>query len=97
MMDRLVLENADAITRTARAHGAVRVRVFGSRARDEVRVATGSDLDLLVDLEPDRDLLDLVAVKQELEALLHCPVDVVTEGALSPALREFVLQEAKPL
>lgn len=94
-MDPLVTANAEAIRRTALAHGAARVRVFGSRARGEVRAE--SDLDLLVDLEPERDLLDLVAVKQELEALLRCPVDVVTEAALSPALRQRVLREAKPL
>lgn len=94
-MDPLVAGNAEAIRRTAHAHGAARVRVFGSRARGEVR--PGSDLDLLVDLAPDRDLLDLVAVKQELEALLRCPVDVVTEAGLSPALRQRVLQEAKTL
>ena len=54
----------------------------------------GSDLDLLVEMEPGRSLLDLVAIKQDLEELLGCKVDVVTEAAVSPYLRERVLNEA---
>jgi predicted nucleotidyltransferase len=57
----------------------------------------GSDLDLLVTLGEGRSLLDLVGLKQDLEDLIHCPVDVVTERALSPYLRERVLYEAEPL
>jgi predicted nucleotidyltransferase len=76
-------------------HGAKDVRVFGSRARGEGRV--DSDLDLLVALGDGRSLLDLVGLKQDLEDLLHCPVDVVTEQALSPYLRERVLSAAVPL
>jgi len=71
------------------------VRVFGSLARGEGR--EGSDLDLLVTLSERRSLLDLVGLKQDVEDLLHRPVDVVTERALSPYLRERVLSEAVPL
>jgi predicted nucleotidyltransferase len=60
--------------------------VFGSWARGEQQ--PGSDLDLLVDMEPGRSLLDFVAIKQDLEDLLGCRVDVVTERSLSPYLRE---------
>ena len=68
------------------------MRVFGSVARGEDTAA--SDLDLLVEMEPKRSLLDLVAIKQDLEDLLGCRVHVVTEAAVSPYLRERVLQEA---
>lgn len=84
-----------AVLRIAQQHGATRVRVFGSWARGEQKA--GSDLDLLVELDPKRSLLDLVAIKQDLEDLLSCPVDVVTERSLSPYLRERVLAEARPL
>lgn len=80
------------ILRVARSHGARRVRVFGSVARGEDR--PDSDLDILVDLEPGRDLLDIVAIKQGLEELLGRPVDVVTERSISPYLRDEVLREA---
>jgi uncharacterized protein len=83
------------ILRIARVHGAQTVRVFGSRARGDARA--DSDLDLLIALEPGRSLLDVVAIKQDLEDLLGFPVDVVTERALSPYLRERVLAEALPL
>jgi predicted nucleotidyltransferase len=83
------------IRRAARAHGVRRLRVFGSRARGEARAQ--SDLDLLVDLRPGRDLLDLAGFKLDLEEALGCKVDVVTEKSLSPYLRERILAEARPL
>lgn len=83
------------ILRIARSHGARRIRVFGSFARGEERA--DSDLDVLVDLEPGRDLLDIVAIKQDLESLLGLGVDVVTERAVSPYMRESVLREAATL
>ena len=83
------------IKQIARKHGARNLRVFGSVARGEA--AEGSDLDLLVEMEPGRSLLDLVAIKQDLEELLGCKVDVVTEAAVSPYLRERVLKEAVSL
>jgi predicted nucleotidyltransferase len=86
---------AAEIQRVARSHGARSVRVFGSRARGEAR--PDSDLDLLVQLEAGRSLLDLIAIKQDLEDLLDCTVDVVTEAGLSPYLRDRILAEARPL
>ena len=83
------------ILQTAAAHGARNIRVFGSRARGEAQA--GSDLDLLITLEPGRSLLDLVAVKQDLEDLLGCSVDVVTDASLSPHLRDRVLRDVVEL
>src|SRR5690606_41738757 len=62
------------ILRVASMHGATDVRVFGSRARGDAR--EDSDLDLLVTLEEGRGLLDLVAIKQDLEDALRLHVDV---------------------
>jgi len=83
------------ILRVAKEHGASNVRVFGSRARGDEQA--DSDLDLLVTLDPTRSLLDLVALKQDLEDLLVWSVDVVTENGLSPYLRDRILAEALPL
>jgi len=69
--------------------------VFGSYASGTA--SSKSDFDLLVDLDPDRDLLDLIEFKLDLEELLDCKVDVVTEGALSPYLRDRILRQAAPL
>ena len=95
MRDRLLSERADEIRRIATQHGARRIRVFGSRSRGQA--GESSDLDLLVDLAPGRDLLDLIALKQDLEDLLGCRVDVVEEEGLSPYLRQRVVDEAQAL
>lgn len=83
------------ILRASTAHGAIDVRVFGSRARGDAR--PDSDIDLLVTFQSDRDLFDLVAMKQELEDALGFSVDVVTPSSLSPYLRQRILAEAVPL
>jgi predicted nucleotidyltransferase len=96
MMGKTLLETyREAILKTASRHGARNVRVFGSLARGEG--SESSDLDLLVTLGEGRSLLDLVSLKQDLEDLIHRPVDVVTEQGLSPYLRQQILSEAVPL
>jgi uncharacterized protein len=94
-MSSLLERHRHDILRIAQSHGARRVRIFGSFARGEER--QDSDVDVLVDLEPGRDLLDIVAIKQDLEALLGRGVDVVTERAVSPYIRAAVLKEAAAL
>jgi len=95
MPDSSVTRHRDEILRLAEVHGARNVRIFGSRARGEA--TPGSDLDLLISLESGRSLLDIVGLKQDVEDLLHCSVDVVTDRALSPYIRDRVLEEAVPL
>ncbi len=81
--------------RLAAAHGASDVRVFGSLARGEA--GPRSDLDLLVRMEDGRSLLDLIGLWQDLRELLGRKVDVISEGGLSPHLRDRILAEAVPL
>ena len=83
------------ILRIASARGASHVRVFGSTVRGER--GPSSDIDLLVEMEPGRSLVDLMSLEDELEQLLGSPVDVVTEAALSPRIRDRVLAEAVAL
>ena len=70
-------------------------RVFGSvvRGSDE----DGSDLDLLVDVEPGTTLFDLGGLQIDLEELLGVKVDVLTPADLSPRFRAQVISEAKAL
>jgi predicted nucleotidyltransferase len=82
----------DEILRIASDHGAKNLRLFGSVSRGEA--TEKSDVDILVKLEPGRTLLDIVAIKQDLEDLLGCNVDVVTEDAVSPYIREQILKDA---
>jgi uncharacterized protein len=69
----------------ARKHGARNLRVFGSTARGQAR--PDSDVDVLVDLEPGRTLLDLVALRRELSEALGAPVDVATTDMLREPAR----------
>jgi hypothetical protein len=87
------------VLRIVARHGAGKVRVFGSVVRGDaplkgIFVGPDSDVDILIDLDPGRSLLDIVAIKQDLEDLLGCRVDVVTEAAISPYIRDRVLEEA---
>ncbi len=90
-----LLEHREEVLRLADRHGARNVRVFGSAARGEV--GPDSDVDFLVDLDPDRSLLDLGAFLMDLQDLLGRKVDVLTPNAIHWHIRDRVLREAVPL
>ncbi len=91
----LLKEKREEILRIAARHGARNVRVFGSVARGEADAQ--SDIDLLVEFEPDRSLLDHAALWLELQELLGCKVDVVSEDGVKARIRDRVLREALPV
>ena len=91
-LSQLIQQKRRQVLEIAQGHGARNVRIFGSVARGETTET--SDLDLLIEMAPERTLLDIVAIKQDLEELLGCKVDVLTEAAISPYLRDKVLHEA---
>lgn len=94
-IDKVLNDKRKEILSVAERFGARKVRVFGSRARGEGR--PDSDVDLLVSVGDRASLLDIIAIKQDLEDLLGCKVDVVTEDSISPYLRDQVLSEAVSL
>ncbi len=94
-LDELLRSKREEILRLASQHGARNVRIFGSVARGEADER--SDVDLLVDLEPGRSLLDLGGLLMDLRDLLRRNVDVVTERGLKARIRSRVLHEAVPL
>jgi predicted nucleotidyltransferase len=79
----------------AERRGAHNVRVFGSIARGDQQ--SSSDIDLLVDFEPGRSLLDLTGLWLDLESALGCKVDVVSSRGLRPRLASEVLRDAVSL
>jgi predicted nucleotidyltransferase len=93
--DQLVKEKRGEILRIASRYGAHDVRVFGSVARGDAD--RESDVDFLVELEDGRSLLDLGGLQMELEELLGCKVDVVTESGLYWLLRRRIIKEAQPI
>jgi predicted nucleotidyltransferase len=79
----------------AAQYGVTDLRVFGSMARGDSDQS--SDVDLLVRPLPGTSLFDLGGLLMDAQDLLGRRVDVVSEGALAPGLRERVLREAKAL
>ena len=68
--------------------------IFGSVARDEA--TESSDLDVLVEFETESHagFFGLIRLKNHLEDLLGCRVDLTTPGSLRREMREQILKEA---
>jgi predicted nucleotidyltransferase len=79
----------------ATRHGASNLRIYGSIATGHEHSA--SDLDLLVDLPDDQSLLGVISLRQELEDLLGCSVDVTEAETLHPLIRAQILEQALAL
>jgi len=94
-LEELRRSNRDTILALAARHGAQNVRVFGSIARGEAKEC--SDIDLLVELRPERSLMDLGGLLMDLQQSIGVRVDVATERMLRPEVRRRVLAEAVPL
>jgi predicted nucleotidyltransferase len=95
-MPRLTLDDLrqrkDQILALASLHGAHNVRVFGSVARGDA--AEGSDLDLVVDFDTGRSLMDHGELIMDLEEVLGCRVDVVSARGLRDRFRDRVFADA---
>ena len=94
-INELLKEKRETILRIAAQHGARNVRVFGSAARGEADEE--SDIDLLVEMEIGRSLLDHAALWVELQEVLGRRVDVVSDRGIKARIRERVLRKAVPL
>jgi predicted nucleotidyltransferase len=86
---------SEAILHICAKRGARNVRVFGSVARSEADEQ--SDIELIVEFDPERSLLDHAALWLELQDLLWYKLDVVSARGIKPRIRERVLREAIPL
>ncbi|GGH03078.1 nucleotidyltransferase [Glycocaulis albus] len=73
-------------------HGIIRVRVFGSHARDEA--GPDSDVDLLVEFAQTPSLIGMIGIERSLANELGCPVDLATEHGLKPRARAHIAAEA---
>ena len=89
--------NKEKIIRSLRDHqadirrfGVKRLALFGSFARGEQKAS--SDLDFVVELEP-KTFDAYMGLKQFLEELFDCHVDLVLPNTLKPRLKAQILQE----
>jgi predicted nucleotidyltransferase len=94
-IDQLLREKREEILEIAAKHGARNVRIFGSVARGDA--GESSDIDLLVDMESGRSLLDRSELIADLQDLLGRKVDIVTEQGIYWLLKRRILKEAHPL
>jgi len=94
-MNRELILPKEQLAAYCRAHGIRRLAVFGSALRDDF--GPDSDIDLLVEFEPDSvpSLLGIARMERELSALLGRKVDLRTPQDLSPYFRETVMEEAE--
>jgi predicted nucleotidyltransferase len=72
-----VAKNRAAIMAAANRHGAERIRLFGSVAKGEEQA--DSDIDFIVKMVPGRGAFDLIDLHDDLEEMLGCKVDLITE------------------
>ena len=91
----VVRDQREEILRISASHGALNVRIFGSVARDEA--GPDSDVDFLVDMGPQHTPWFPGGLLMDLQDLLGCRVEIVTEDALHWYIRDRVLEEAVPL
>lgn len=90
-----IRDKKEIILQLADRYGAHNIRIFGSVVRGEN--TPESDVDFLVKLDDDRSLLDHIAFARELEDLLDCKVDVVSEDGLHRLIKDRVLSEGVTL
>lgn len=90
-----IQEKRDEICAIAAQHGAYNIRIFGSVVRGEA--GPDSDVDFLIDAGPTTSSWFPAGLILDLQKILDRRVEVVTEKALSPFIRDYVLREAIPL
>ncbi len=83
----------DKIISFMRQHGAEKIGVFGSYARNEA--GPNSDLDLMVSFKEQKSLLGVIRIERELSEILGVKIDLLTEQAVSPHLIDRIKQELK--
>jgi len=72
-------------------YGVIKASLFGSIVRGEM--TKNSDIDILVEFQDDKTLLDLVGLQNELIEKLKRKVDVITYNSIHPMLKEQILNE----
>jgi len=96
LLKSLLKDKRREIIEIAAKHGAFNVRIFGSVATGKER--DNSDIDFLIDYDPEKVTSWFPGgLLMDLQDLLGCKVDIVTEDGINHLIRDHVLREAKPL
>ncbi|HZX35334.1 MAG TPA: nucleotidyltransferase family protein, partial [Thermodesulfobacteriota bacterium] len=81
----------ERLAQVLQRNGVKKAALFGSIARGEATAE--SDIDILVEFEGNKSLLDLAGLKIEIEETLGKSADVLTYDSLNPLLKERILKE----
>ncbi|WP_423223730.1 nucleotidyltransferase family protein [Candidatus Amarolinea aalborgensis] len=82
-----------AIIRICQEHDISKIGIFGSMARGEAN--DQSDIDLLIEFSKRKSLLTVIALERQLSTMLGRKIDLLTEAAISPYLRDRIKQETQ--
>jgi hypothetical protein len=91
MKQNMILKSLKHDQVALKAYGVQSLSIFGSYARDQAHKA--SDIDILVSFNKPISLFGFLKLKDHLEGVLGHRVDLVTEQALHPRLRDTILKE----
>ncbi len=81
----------DKLIDICRANDVAMVGLFGSLSRGEGD--DNSDVDLMVRFSKRKSLLSLVKIEREISTALGRKVDLLTEAAISPYLKDRIMKE----
>ncbi|MCX6644804.1 MAG: nucleotidyltransferase family protein [bacterium] len=91
----ILKQHREKIIAIAAKYGVKNIRVFGSVVRGESDEL--SDVDFLVSLDRGVTLMKMSALRREIEAVLGCNVDIISDEGLKESIKEKILSEAVPL
>jgi predicted nucleotidyltransferase len=88
-----VFFDTNALIELCRQNDVAKLELFGSSARGEAH--EDSDIDLLVEFSKRKSLLALVSLERKMSAVLGRKVDLLTEAAISPYLRQQINRDRR--
>ncbi len=94
-MNPVITERERELNRIMKKYGVKKAEIFGSFARGEEK--KNSDIDILIEFERGRSLLDMSGLKIELEELLKRDVDLVTYKSIDPMVKDSILSDREVL
>jgi len=83
----------NTIIRILKPYNPKKIGLFGSVARNEE--SEESDIDILYDFAAPVTLINLVEMQNKLQNELHKKIDLVSENAIHPKLKDFILNDLR--
>ena len=88
MLPQIIVTNQQKLVDLAQSHDISFLGLYGSYARGQEN--DQSDMDLLVDFEQSKGLLEIAFIEGEFEKVLGAKVDLVTRQGLSKYVKPYI-------